>query len=164
VTQRLDYQKAAPHILRPLFEAAKTLSESSLEPVLQILVQIRASQINGCAFCLALHVREAEALGQGGDRISGLPAWRDASWYSERERAALEWTEALTHISAHHPDDALYERVKKHFSDREIAELSFVIAMITSWNMLNAGFRTAPERADEVFKMLHPHAAATSVN
>ncbi|HKU67563.1 MAG TPA: carboxymuconolactone decarboxylase family protein [Candidatus Baltobacteraceae bacterium] len=162
MTQRLDYQTAAPHILRPLFEAGKALSESSLEPALQTCVLIRASQINGCAFCLALHVREAQALGESGDRVNGLAAWRDAPWYSERERAALECTETLTRISAHHPDDALYERVKKHFSDREMAELSFVIASITTWNMLNVGFRTDPTRAEEVFERLHPNAAAAT--
>ena len=150
--------------MRPLFESGKVLAKSSLEPVLQNFVLIRASQINGCAFCLALHMREVQALGESGDRVNGLSAWRDAPWYSERERAALEWTEALTHISTQHIDDALYERVKKHFSDREMAELSYGITMITTWNMLNVGFRTDPARAEEVFKMLHPNAAAASAN
>jgi AhpD family alkylhydroperoxidase len=160
VTQRLDYQAAAGHIMQPLYDAGKLLKHSSLEPELQVLVLIRASQINGCAFCLALHMREAQALCETGDRISGLPAWREAPWYTERERAALEWTEALTRISAQHPDDALYERVKQHFTDREMAELSFAIAMITTWNMLNVGFGTSPDRAQAVFEWLHPKVAA----
>lgn len=160
VTQRLDYQAAAGHILQPLFDAGKVLAKSSLERNLQLLVEIRASQINGCAFCLALHVREAQAAGESIDRIMGLSAWREASWYSERERAALEWTEALTRISAQHPDDGLYNHVKQHFTDSEMAELSFTIATITTWNMLNAGFATEPERAQAVFEWLHPKAAA----
>jgi AhpD family alkylhydroperoxidase len=157
--QRLDYQSAAPHVLKPLYETNKVLAGTSLEPALLTLVQIRASQINGCAFCLALHAREAQALGERGDRISGLPAWREAPWYSDRERAALEWTEALTAIGRRHPDGALFERVKAQFSDRELAELSLSIATITAWNMLNVGFGTPPERAEEVFRMLHPHAS-----
>lgn len=145
-----------------MYEAGKILAESSLEPTLLHLVELRASQINRCAFCIALHTRQIEALsGEHGDRISGLPAWREAPWYSERERAALEWTEALTGIARHHPGDALFERVKEHFSDREMAELSLAIATINAWNIFNVGFGTPPERADQVFAQLHPRAAAS---
>ena len=156
---RLDYQAAAPHVLHPLYEAGKLLAQSSLEPVLQNFVTLRASQINGCAFCIALHTRELEAAGETGDRVSGLPAWRDAPWYSERERAALEWTEALTGIATHRPDDALFERVKAHFTDREMAELSLAIATINAYNIFNVGFATPPDLAERVFHMLHPAAA-----
>lgn len=158
--QRLDYQSAAPQVMNALYAAGKVLEQSTLEPVLRCFVQIRASQINGCAFCLSLHWREAEALGERGDRISGLPAWREASWYTDRERAALEWTEAITAINTRHPDDALFQRVKAHFTDREMAELSLAIAAITSWNMMNVGFATPPEAAEAVFARIHPRAAA----
>jgi AhpD family alkylhydroperoxidase len=89
MTARFDYSSAAPDAVWPLFEAGKALAHSGLEPALLVLVQIRASQINGCAFCLALHAREAEVLGEHGDRLSVLPAWREASWYSARERAEI---------------------------------------------------------------------------
>ncbi len=137
-----------------MYEATKILSQSSLEAGLLHLVELRASQINRCAFCIALHYRQMEALGERGDRISGLPAWREAPWYSDRERAALEWTEALTGVSAHHPDDALFQRVKEQFTDREMAELSLAVATINSWNILNIGFGTPPEAAEAVFKQL----------
>lgn len=160
MTHRLNYQAAAPQVMKPLYESNKVLAQSSLEPALLCFVQIRVSQINGCAFCLALHAREAEALGERGDRVWGLPAWREASWYSPRERAALEWAEALSAIVARHPDEALFARVKEQFSDRELAELSLAIATITSWNMLNVGFGTPPDLAESVFHQLHRAAAA----
>ncbi len=162
MNQRLDFQSAAPHVLRPLYEMGKALAESTLEPTLQYLVTLRASQINGCAFCIALHTRELASVGESGDRVFGLPAWREAPWYTDRERAALAWTEALTGVCGHHPDDALFERVKAYFSDREMAELSLAIAAINAWNIFNIGFGTPPDRAEAVFQMLHPAAAATN--
>jgi AhpD family alkylhydroperoxidase len=150
--------------MRPLYEIVKLLNDSTLEPALRTLVEIRASQMNGCAFCLALHMREAEALGERGDRISGLPAWREASWYSDRERAALELTEVLTHLNGHVVPDDVFARVKAQFNDREIVLLVMGISLINTWNRLNLTFRTPPELADAVFARLHPQreAAATA--
>jgi AhpD family alkylhydroperoxidase len=164
MTARLDYSTAAPEAMRPLYEIVKLLNDSTLEPALRTLVEIRASQMNGCAFCLALHMREAEALGERGDRISGLPAWREASWYSDRERAALELTEVLTHLSGHVVPDDVFARVKAQFNDREIVLLIMGISLINTWNRLNLTFRTPPELADAVFARLHPQheAAATA--
>ncbi len=110
MTQRLDYQTAAPRAIRPLFEMSKAIAASGLDPKLVLFVQLRASQINGCAFCLALHVKEATALGEPVERITSLDAWRETPWYSERERMAIEWTEALVTISRAHPSEDLLAR------------------------------------------------------
>lgn len=149
----------APEVVRPLYDAAKLLAQSGLEHNLLVLVELRASQLNRCAFCLALHMREGQALGESSDRLCGLPAWREAPWYSARERAALEWTEALTLVADEYPSGDLLARMKEHFSEREIVYLTLAVNSINSWNRLNVAFGTSPERADAVFKMLHPDAA-----
>ena len=149
----------APEIVRPLYDQGKLLSKSGLEPTLLTLIQLRTSQLNRCAFCLALHTREARALGESDDRMSGLAAWRDAPWYSEPERAALEWTEALTLLPEGHPNVEVLPRVKTQFADREIVYLTLAINTINAWNRLSVGFGTSPEGADAVFEMLHGRAA-----
>jgi AhpD family alkylhydroperoxidase len=156
----LDYQSVAPDVLRPLYEANKVLAKSGLESNLLALIELRASQLNGCAFCLALHTRELQALGESSDRISGLPAWRETPWYTERERAALEWTEALTLMANQHPHADLLRRTKEQFSEIEIVHLTLAINTINSWNRFNVAFGTSPERAETVFKMLHANGAA----
>ena len=155
MTQRIDYTTIAPDALQALYGLGKPLAKSGLEQSLLVLVQLRASQINRCAFCLALHAREAEALGEGGDRIACLPAWREAAWYSTRERAALEWTEALTVIAAEHPPGNLVARMKEHFSDAELVYLTLAVATINAYNRFNVAFGTPPEGAESVFRMLH---------
>jgi AhpD family alkylhydroperoxidase len=158
MSQSLDYNSAAPEIVRAIYASAKAVRESGLSPTLLNLVELRASQINGCAFCLALHAREAEAHGETGDRINCLPGWHEASFYTDRERAALAWTEALTRLSEGRPDDALLARVHEQFSDRELAFLTLAITTINSWNRFNVGFRTPPERAQEVFDQIYARA------
>jgi AhpD family alkylhydroperoxidase len=155
MTKRLDYAAAAPEAIRSLYEAGKHLATSTLEPELRGLVTMRASQINGCAFCLALHARELAGLGVTGDRVTGLSAWREASWYGARERAGLAWTEALTRIADGHPSDELYASVKAAFTDAEMAALTLTITVINSWNRFAIGFGTPPESAEAVFKQLH---------
>jgi AhpD family alkylhydroperoxidase len=152
--QRLNYQTAAPHVLHALLAFGRVLERSSLEPALQHLVELRVSQINRCAFCIALHTRQLEALGERGDRVSGLTAWHEAPWYSPRERAALEWAESLTRIADEHPDDALYERVKAQFTETELAELTLAICAINTWNRFSIGFSVPPEAAEDVFRQL----------
>jgi AhpD family alkylhydroperoxidase len=156
---RYDYSSQAPEAVRPLFEASKALSKSGLDETLLALVNIRASQMNGCAFCLSLHAREAEALGVSLDRLNGIPAWREASWYSDRERAALELTEALTKLDGKPLEDEIYARVKAQFTEHEIAHLALAISSINAWNRFNVLFRTPPEYAEQTFKRLHPAAA-----
>lgn len=156
--QTLDITSIAPEVFRPLFAAAQQVRNSGLPENLLTLVEIRASQINGCAFCLALHAREAEAAGESRDRIACLPGWREASFYNERERAALEWTEALTRISQERPDESLLPRVRQQFDDKQLANLTLAIATINSWNRFNVGFHTPPELAQKVFEQMHAHA------
>lgn len=161
-TATINYQTAAPELLRPMYETAKLLAQSDLEPKLQVLVSLRASQINGCAFCLALHRREGQALGDTDDRMFGVAAWHEASWYSDRERLALEWTEALTRISQQRPPEDLLPRMRAQFSDREIVGLTHAINAINAWNRLNVAFGTSPEHADAVFERLRENGAATA--
>lgn len=156
MTGKPNYTSVAPEAVRPLFEAGKVLAQSGLEPELLVLVQLRASQLNGCAFCLALHVREGMALGESSDRLYGVAAWRDAPWYSERERAALEWTEALTVLANERPASDLLARVQEHFSETELVYLTLAVSTINAWNRFNVAFGTSPQNADAVFKMLHP--------
>ena len=157
MNRRLDYHSVAPNAIRPLFEAGKTLGASGLEPKLLVLTQVRASQINGCAFCLALHTKEALALGEPVERITALSAWRETPWYTDRERMALEWTEALVTISRAHPEEDLIERARASFTETELVYLTVAINTITAWNQLNVAFATSPELAEDVFRQLHPN-------
>lgn len=115
---------------------AKTLDHRLLA-----LVKMRASQINGCAYCLHMHSQEARKLGETGERLLLLDAWQESALYSERERAALAWTEALTRIAETHAPDDIYEEARRAFSDQDLAALSIAIAMINAWNRLAIGFR-----------------------
>jgi len=150
MTQRLNVAAVDPRVLKPLYEAEAYVAKSSLEPALRHLVTLRASQINGCAFCIAMHNRELAEIGEAGDRVWGLPAWREASWYSDRERAALEWTEALTLVANGHPSDELYARVNRHFDEREMVALTLAVTMINTWNRFSIGFGMPPEAAEAV--------------
>jgi AhpD family alkylhydroperoxidase len=120
------------------------VASSGLEKSLYELVKTRASQINGCAFCLDMHTKDARKAGETEQRLYALSAWHETPFYSERERAALEWTEALTLISDTDVPDALYENVRKQFSESEIVALSIAIVAINGWNRLAISFRTVP--------------------
>ena len=117
----------------------------SIEHELRELVKIRASQINGCAYCLAMHWRDALKAGERVDRLSTLTAWREADWFTPRERAALAWTEALTNLPAHGVHDALYNACREVFSEQEMVDLTVNIVAINSWNRLAVGFSARPE-------------------
>lgn len=155
MTQRLAYATVAPEALRPLYQATRYLHSSvMLEPALLHLLYLRASQINGCAFCIAMHWREAKEDGIEDDRLHGLVAWREAPWYSERERAALAWTEALTEIARTHAPDDVYDEVRSAFSEREVVDLTLAITTINAWNRFAIAFRTPPETAADVIASL----------
>ena len=154
MTLRLNVATVDPRVLKPLYEAGAYVAHSSLESALQHLVTLRASQINNCAFCIAMHNRELAEIGEAGDRVWGLSAWREASWYSDRERAALEWTEALTLVANGHPSDELYARVNEHFDEREMVALTLAITMINTWNRFSIGFGMPPEAAEGVLAQL----------
>ncbi|MFA6113016.1 MAG: carboxymuconolactone decarboxylase family protein [Sphingomonas sp.] len=141
-----------PHMLAP--ESVKAMQAleasfeaSTLEPVLQNFVRLRASQMNGCAFCIHMHSTHLREAGETEMRLYMLPAWRESTLYSDRERAALGWTEALTRLSETHAPDADYEPVKANFTDEEQVALTFLIGSINVWNRLQVGFR-APHPVD----------------
>lgn len=133
---RFNYYQLAQGGVKHLVEIEEYLHGCGLEASLLQLVKMRSSQINGCAFCLDMHSKDARAAGETEQRLYGLEAWRESPFYSERERAALEWCEALTLIGETHAPDEVYERVRKHFDETEIANLSLAIVAINGWNRL----------------------------
>ena len=142
--QRLDYSQIAPEALKGMLELEKYVSNSGLEKTLYELVKIRASQINGCAYCLDMHTKDARKAGETEQRLFTLSAWRETPFYSERERAAFQWTEALTLISENNVSDSLFNSVSKHFDQEELVALTMAIVAINGWNRLAIGFRTVP--------------------
>jgi AhpD family alkylhydroperoxidase len=141
MTQRLNYYAVAPKALQPMLATEEYFKTTTLEPLLRDLVKTRASQINGCAYCLHMHTSDALAQGENPARLFLLEAWAESRMYTPRERAALAWTEALTRVSETHAPDDVYEGLKPHFSDQEIVDLSVLIAQINAWNRLAIGFR-----------------------
>ncbi|HXP29485.1 MAG TPA: carboxymuconolactone decarboxylase family protein [Stellaceae bacterium] len=142
---RLDVKKVSPAAFAPMAAFGKYLRECGLDERLQELVKIRASQINGCAFCLAMHVRDAKKLGESDDRLHLLSVWPEAPIYSERERAALAWTEAVTLVADGNVPDEVYDETRRHFSEKELVDLTFAIVAINAWNRINVAFRTPPQ-------------------
>jgi len=142
---RIDYMKVLPkEALHPLYALEFYLKKCGLEKSLLELVKMRASQINGCAFCIDMHWKDARAEGETEQRLYGLSAWREAPYYTERERAALEWTEAITLVSKDQVPDEVYELVKKQFSEAEIANLTMAVVAINGWNRIAISFRVVP--------------------
>src|SRR5690348_17813124 len=133
---RIDIAKVSPEAVKLLRSVEAWLAQCGLEHSLLELVKMRASQINGCAYCLDMHSKDARALGETDQRLYALNAWRETPFYSERERAALEWTEAVTLVSQTHVPDEVYEHVRKHFSEKELLDLTFAVVAINSWNRL----------------------------
>jgi AhpD family alkylhydroperoxidase len=142
--ERLRYAKVAPGVYDAMDGLDTYLATASLERPLLLLVQLRASQINGCAYCLDMHWKDLRAIGEGEQRLYSLDAWRECPYYTDRERAALEWTEAVTWISEGHASDAVYTQVKAHLSERELADLTLAIAAINAWNRLSIAARLKP--------------------
>jgi AhpD family alkylhydroperoxidase len=143
MTQRFEWFRAAPDLGNALLDLQDIINEGKLEPALLELVKMRASQLNGCAYCLDMHSKDARAAGESEQRLYLLSAWREAGHlYSERERAALAWTEAVTTVCDSHVPDAAYEDARAKFSEIELVYLTFAIAQINTWNRLNVAFRT----------------------
>ena len=142
---RIDYRK---HATAPGLQALTALEQhvrkSGLDSKLLELVRMRASQLNGCAYCIDMHSKDARAEGETEQRLYGLSAWREAPYYTDRERAALEWTEAVTLISRDQVPDEVYERVRRQFSEEELVNLTFAVIAINSWNRLAITFRAVP--------------------
>ncbi len=144
MTQRMNYYKAAPELLKAMLEVENRLESSGIDSTIRHLVKLRASQINGCAFCIDMHWKDARAAGESEMRLYSLDAWRESPFYSEPERAALEWTESLTRVSETHAPDEAYELVRAQFDDKQLAELTWAIAAINAWNRMAIGFRAQP--------------------
>ena len=139
---RISYQDVAPNALKGLIELDKYVQASNIGSKLYELVKMRASQINGCAYCLDMHSKDARAEGETEQRLYGLTAWREAPYYSDRERAALAWTEALTEISVNEVSSVLYKNIRKYFNEQEMIALTMLIIAINGWNRLAISFRT----------------------
>lgn len=142
MTQRLNYGQASPAGFRAMLQLQQHVDKSGLEHSLLELVKMRASQINGCAYCLDMHSKDARAAGETEQRLYLLSAWREAPCYGARERAALAWTEALTLVSTNDVPDEVYRLARAHFSEKELVDLSLAIVAINGWNRLAIAFRT----------------------
>lgn len=141
---RLEYDKIAPEGLRAMYGLEKYARDCGLEHSLLELIKYRASQINGCAFCMDMHTKDARAAGETEQRLYTLSAWRETPFYTDRERAALAWTEAVTQVSESHVSDELYEATRRHFNEKELADLTLAIVAINGWNRLAISFRKVP--------------------
>jgi len=143
--QRIDVTKVNPAAYKAVAALQSYGDQSGLDAKLRELVKIRASQMNGCAFCLVMHTRDARKLGESDDRMHLLNAWRETPVFAPHERAALAWTEALTLVSQTHVPDGVYDEVRKHFSEKEIVDLSAAVVAINTWNRLAIAFRAQPQ-------------------
>jgi AhpD family alkylhydroperoxidase len=141
---RLQYDTAAPGVYRAMRALEQYLHKSSLEEPLIHLIKLRASQINGCSYCIDMHWKDLRTLGETEQRLYSLDAWRECPWYSDRERAALAWTEAVTLIARDRVPDAVYESVRRHFTETELADLTLAVATINAWNRLAISARSEP--------------------
>ena len=141
---RIDARKAAPEVYRAMLALESAVKATGLESNLLDLVKLRASQINGCAFCIDMHSKDLRAEGESEERLYLLNAWREAPFYSDRERAALAWTEAVTLIAGEHVPDDVYEQARQHFADDELVKLTLAVVSINGWNRFGIAFGAAP--------------------
>lgn len=155
--QRLNYSSASPQAFQALLHTETQVQRSGLEISLIELVKMRASQINGCAYCLDMHSKDARALGETEQRLHLLCAWREAPCYSPRERAALAWTEAITQIAQQGVSDALYAQLREHFDDKALVDLTLAVIAINGWNRMAIAFHS------QVGGYVSPHGSAPAV-
>lgn len=149
--QRLNYFEISHDQSQKLLALGQAAKSASIEKGLVDLVNIRASQMNGCGFCVDMHVKEARIHGERDLRVHHVVIWRESPLFSDRERAALEWTEAVTKLGDHGVPDDIYGKVRSHLSEKEISDLTFVIGVINLWNRLSIGFRAVPGSADKAY-------------
>jgi AhpD family alkylhydroperoxidase len=142
---RLDYRQIAPDGHKAFVRVHQYIAQAGLEPALLRLVYLRVSQLNGCAFCVDLHWRDALADGVSPRKVNAVAAWAEAPFFSPRERAALAWAECLTRLAETRAPDADYERARLHFAEKELADLTYAVALMNALNRLGVGFRRAPE-------------------
>ena len=148
--KRLNYQQLSAPAAQALFQFSKVVEGLEIDPLIKELIKIRSSQLNGCLFCLDMHVKEAKLHGEQELRLYHLTAWRESPLFTEKERAALEWTELLTKIGAHGVEDTDYANALRHFSEKELSDLTFGVTAINAWNRLGVAFRTTPGAFDKM--------------
>ncbi|HTR23805.1 MAG TPA: carboxymuconolactone decarboxylase family protein [Terriglobales bacterium] len=141
---RIHYAKVAPLAYHAMLGLEKYLNECGLEEKLLHLIKLRGSQVNGCAYCLDMHWKDLKAVGETDQRMYSLDAWQESPYYTDRERAALAWTDAVTRVAETHVPDEIYEQAKKQFSEKELADLTLAVAAINAWNRLAIAGRTEP--------------------
>ena len=151
MTQRLNFAHHSPELLKKLSDLSAALKDSAIELKIRDLVNIRASQINGCAFCLDMHVKEAKIHGESELRLYHVAIWRESNLFVPRERAAFAWTEAVTKLPDGGIPDELYERVRGQFSEKEVSDLTFSIMVINAWNRASIAFKAVPGSADKLY-------------
>jgi AhpD family alkylhydroperoxidase len=151
MTQRLNYIQQSPELFKKFLEFSNRMKEAAIEQSIIDLVQIRASQMNGCAFCVDMHVKEAKLHGERELRLHHVAIWRESTLFAPRERAALAWSEVLTRIPEDGVPDDLYERVRGQFSEKELSDLTYGIMAINGWNRANVAFRTVPGSSDKAY-------------
>jgi AhpD family alkylhydroperoxidase len=161
MTPRIDYLKVSPTHkgIQSIF-ALSQYTQKALDPFLIHLINIRASQINGCAFCLDMHTQEAQYEGEDRRRINTIATWHESPWFTEKERAALAYTEAVTLLSETKVPNDVFNQVKEHFSEEELIDLTLAIITINSWNRLAVSFRTLPGALDDYIKQRYAHKLA----
>ena len=148
MSQRLDYRQESPELFRKFAEFSAKVAHGAIEETILNLVFLRASQLNGCSFCLDMHSKQATLRGERALRMYTLAGWRDSTLFSPRERAALAWTEVLTQIPPQGVPDDVYERVRAELSEKEIVDLTYAIMAINAWNRVNVAFRSVPGSLD----------------
>lgn len=144
MTKRIAYFQAAPDALKALGATRTYIEASGIAPRLRALVELRVSQINGCAYCVDMHSREARQAGEGQQRLDCLPVWRETPFFDDRERAALAWAESVTLVPQTGVPDAVYEEARRHFAEKELVDLTLVVAAMNAWNRMAISFRHGP--------------------
>ncbi|KIQ35455.1 alkylhydroperoxidase [Variovorax paradoxus] len=151
MTQRVNYVQQSPELFKKFVEFLNVIKEGAIEEPVRNLVSIRTAQLNGCTFCLDMHVKQAKIQGERELRLLHLAAWRDSTLFIPRERAALAWTEVLTKLPEQGVPDDIYERVRTQLSEKEISDLTFLVMSTNAWSRLNVAFKTVPGSSDKVF-------------
>ncbi|CAJ96194.1 Alkylhydroperoxidase family enzyme, contains CxxC motif [Cupriavidus necator] len=151
MTQRTNYFQQSPELSKKLMEFGALFQKTTIEVPIRELVEIRASQLNGCAFCVDMHIKMAKIHGERELRLHHVAIWRESTLFSPRERAALAWTEVLTRLPADGVPDDIYEGVRTQYSEKELSDLTFLVGAINTWNRLNVAFRMVPGSSDKAF-------------
>ncbi len=151
MTQRINYMQLSPEFFKKYLDFSTELTKGTIEQSIADLVHIRASQMNGCGFCLDMHVKEAKIHGERELRLHHLAAWRESNLFVPRERAALAWTEVLTKLPEGGVPDEIYERVRTQLSEKELSDLTYIVMAINGWNRANVAFKTVPGEYDKAW-------------